>query len=434
MSLSRKLHTVRAAIVVLGLTAALAGATTQGALAKTKIDDSGGSESATSTATGAPTTESPIPAAPASTDPAPGPTTCDTTATPPAPGEHKGVIIAGGAGANQPGCGTEGAGAPPATATPPPPPDHGTGATGTPPTSDAPPPPPSNGNGDTAAPGTGPQAPTTGDAAAPPSGPVIHKGVVLPPSAEAAKPAAAAPTAALSSIANATVIRSRSVSTVVTVPAGLPVTDPTEISILFGFRGSSRMTQTYDPAAGNRFVFNFDAGDGNARTEDVAVSLLDRAVEGAHYGFVAKVPVEALYDATLSPLTFQLTNDCDFDFAGLIAQDSEPVIHWGDDRGQEATGELSMRAFNSITINKFARTLTAISVKDGIEAPGVWWDEIDDVPDISLGFTAHPANAGPLLPSATHTVSYSSHADTDDACGANIHYTQTVTLLTYKAL
>jgi hypothetical protein len=39
---------------------------------------------------------------------------------------------------------------------------------------------------------------------------VIHKGVV-PASTEALKPTAAAPTAALSSIANATVIRSRSV-------------------------------------------------------------------------------------------------------------------------------------------------------------------------------------------------------------------------------
>lgn len=258
---------------------------------------------------------------------------------------------------------------------------------------------------------------------------------MFPSSTEAPKPTAAAPTAALSSIASATVIRSRSVSTIVTVPAGLPVTDPTEISILFGLSGSSRQTQTYNPAAGNRFVFNFAAGDGTARTEDVAVSLADRAVEGAHFGFVTKVPVEALYDATLSPLTFTLVNDCDFDLAGLIPQSSEPVIHWGDDRGREATGELSMRAFNSLTINKFARTLTAISVKDNIKAPSVWWDEIDDVPEIPSGFRAHPLDGGALLPSTTtHTQSFSTRADTDEACNGNFHYTQTVTLLTYNAL
>jgi hypothetical protein len=332
---------------------------------------------------------------------------------------HKGVVLAGNDAAEPTVCADAGPTAAPPTSAPP-----------TPPTSegaDQPTPP--------AAPGTDPQAPVTGDASAAPSGPVIHKGVVFPGSTEAPKPTAAAPTAALSSIANATVIRSRSVSTIVTVPAGLPVTDPTEISILFGFSGSSRLTQTYNPAVGNRFVFNFAAGDGAARTEDVAVSLADRAVEGAHFGFVAKVPVEALYDATLSPLTFTLVNDCDFDFAGLYAQDSEPVIHWGDDRGQDATGELSMRAFNTITINKFARTLTAISVKDTITAPSVWWDEIDDVPQIPLGFTAHAQDAGPLLPSTTtHTESFSTHADTDEACNGTFHYSQTVNLLTYNAL
>jgi hypothetical protein len=161
----------------------------------------------------------------------------------------------------------------------------------------------------------------------------------------------------------------------------------------------------------------------------------DRAVADAHFGFVAKVPVEALYDATISPLTFTLVNDCDFDLAGLFPQDSEPVIHWGDDRGQDATGELHMRAFNSITINKFARTLTAISVKDNIKAPAVWWDEIDDIPQIPIGFRAHPQDGGPLLPGiTTHTESFTIHADTDDACNGNFHDTETVNLLTYDAL
>jgi len=195
------------------------------------------------------------------------------------------------------------------------------------------------------------------------------------------------------------------------------------------------MTQTYDPAAGNRFVFNFPAGDGTAHTEDVAVSLADPAVEGAHFGFVAKVPVEALYDVAQSPLTFTLVNDCDFDFAMLFPQNSEPVIHWGDDRGQEATGELSMRAFNSITINKFARTLTAVGVKDNVRDTTVWWDEIDDVPEIPLGFRAHPQDGGPLLPSTTtHSENFTLRADTDEACNGNFHFTETVTLLTYDAL
>ncbi len=438
MFTARKIHTARAAVIVLGLTAALAATTAQGALAQPTVDDPGGSDSATSTAAAAPTTAPSIPVASTLPDPAPAPPPCDA-ATPPVPpadrgtGLHEGVIIAP---AQQACGGTVPTMTPAPTGPQTPPPDPGAATAATPPTSVAPVPPATSGTGGTTPPaaGTEPQTPAAGATSAPPAGSVIHNGVVFPSSTEAPKPTAAAPTAALSSIANAAVIRSRSVSTIVTVPAGLPVTDPTEISILFGLSGSSRLTQAYNPAVGNRFVFNFGAGDGSARTEDVAVSLADRAVPGAHFGFVAKVPVEALYDATLSPLTFTLVNDCDFDFAGLIAQDSEPVIHWGDDRTQQATGELNMRAFNSVTINKFARTLTAVSVKDDITAPAIWWDEIDDVQQIPSGFTAHLQDGGPLLPSTTHTQSFSTHADTDDTCNGNFHYTQTVNLLTYDAL
>jgi hypothetical protein len=81
---------------------------------------------------------------------------------------------------------------------------------------------------------------------------------------------------------------------------------------------------------------------------------------------VAKVPVEA-YDATLSLLTFTPVNDCDFDFAMLFLAEQRAGDPLGRRPGQDARGP-SMRAFNSITINKFARTLTAISVKDNIKA------------------------------------------------------------------
>jgi hypothetical protein len=138
MFTSRKIHIARAAIVVLGLTAALAATTAQGAMAKTKIDDPGGSGGATSAAAAAPTTAPPIPVAPTSMDPAPQPNTCDAAATPPVPpanpsaGVHKGVIIAPGSGTPDhvaQACDGKGTTAPPSAPAAPAPPDHGTGAT-----------------------------------------------------------------------------------------------------------------------------------------------------------------------------------------------------------------------------------------------------------------------------------------------------------------
>jgi hypothetical protein len=272
-------------------------------------------------------------------------------------------------------------------------------------------------------------------ASAAPAPPAPHKGVVLPPAAEAPKPATPGPDDALTRLAGATVIRSRSVSTVVTVPAGLPVANRTDISILFGT--GQRQTQVYDAAAGNRFAYDFDPGDGTRRTEEVAVSYAEHTPTGVvPHALVTKVPVEAMYDASVGPAVFTLRSDCDFNLAGLVPQDSEPKIHWSDERG-EHTVEFSMRAFQQRTIPGIERTYSGITAKDGKREPVVsYFDELDDLPDVPSPFpvTGSDGNGAPLVPGSTHTVNMQVAAVHDPSCIGSWKYTVTVHLQTYSLL
>ena len=258
-------------------------------------------------------------------------------------------------------------------------------------------------------------------------GPVIHSGVVFPSSTEAPKPAIDAPTAALSALANAIVIRSRSVSTVVTVPAGLPVSANTEISILFGYQGSTRQTQTYSPDAGNRFTFDFAAGDGTARTEDVAVSLFDRG-DGSHVGFVSKVPVEALYDVSVSPLTFTLINDCSWFFK------TEVKIGWRDDRGIDDDGQqFRMDPWESRVMLDLGRTVSGVSLRTSPQVPQIWFEHVDFL-DIWAVAIPNPQPV-PLVRGGSRPVSFQEHALGEEACNGTFRYSVTVsTPLTYRAL
>src|SRR5689334_17645105 len=97
------------------------------------------------------------------------------------------------------------------------------------------------------------------------------RGPGIPPAPGASQnappnPNSNAPTANLKQVANNLQLRVRSVSAVVTLPAGLNLTHPVSVSILFG---GQRVTQPYNNAAGNRFPATFPANDGSRRREEV---------------------------------------------------------------------------------------------------------------------------------------------------------------------
>ncbi len=293
--------------------------------------------------------------------------------------------------------------------------------------------------GDPAAPPTStPAAPPTSTPATPPTSapatpppPAAHKGVII--ATPTPHPAtAAAATDLLTGLANTITVKSKSVTTIGWVPAGVFAAGGDEVSILFGL--GPRQTQSYDPLRGNTFRFDFPVGDGSPRQENVAISLADFAA-GGHYGFVRKVPVEAHYNATISPLRFTLINDCDFNLAGLFSSTNEVKISWSDDRG-DARQELLMAAGQTKAVDAFGHTVTDVTARDGLQLPFVSFEELDaELPFPPYNFP-DPVAAKPqppLLPDS-RTVQFTSHSPGDEFCNGTFIYATTVTLQTYDTL
>jgi hypothetical protein len=243
---------------------------------------------------------------------------------------------------------------------------------------------------------------------------------------------AAEATDLLAEMATTITVKSKSVTTIVWVPAGVFAAGGDEVSILFGL--GPRQTQSYDPLRGNTFRFDFPVGDGSLRQENVAISLADFAA-GGHYGFVRQVPVEAHYNATISPLRFTLINDCDFNFANLFSSTNEVKISWSDERG-DARQEFLMGAGQTKTVDAFAHTVTDVTARDGLQLPFVGFEELDaDLPLPPYHFP-DPVAAKPqppLLPDS-RTVQFTSHSPGDEFCNGNFIYATTVTLMTYDTL
>lgn len=123
-----------------------------------------------------------------------------------------------------------------------------------------------------------------------------------------------APTPNLTKIANAIAIKAKSVTTMVSVPPGLAITEPVEISVgFYSPAGANRVTQTYSPYVGNRLVSNDREGDGNTRLMRVDVTLSEKTSGGARYNFSfgQTLTLEPLYSLAFGPLSFRLHSLCD---------------------------------------------------------------------------------------------------------------------------
>lgn len=399
----------RATIVIAGIAVALAAGLAPGALAKTKpgtADDGSTGVVAASLALTAHhgNGHHPDPAAPPALPPTSAPTA--PTGGDPAAGDPA---------------------APPTSPSAAPP----SSAPARPPAISAPAAPPATPPTSASAPATGgPAAPTTSAPAAPPP-PAVHKGVII--ATPAPHPATAAEaTDLLAEMATTITVKSKSVTTIVWVPAGVFAAGGDEVSILFGL--GPRQTQSYDPLRGNTFRFDFPAGDGSLRQENVAISLADFGA-GGHYGFVRQVPVEAHYNATVSPLRFTLINDCDFNFANLFSSTNEVKISWSDERG-DARQEFLMGAGQTKTVDAFAHTVTDVTAHDGLQLPYVGFEELDAELPLPPYHFPDPVAAKPqppLLPDS-RTVQFTSHSPGDEFCNGNFIYATTVTLMTYDTL
>jgi hypothetical protein len=254
----------------------------------------------------------------------------------------------------------------------------------------------------------------------------------IPPSSDytysAPPDANPAPTANLKIVASYLQLKSKSVTVVVTLPAGLGTTNRVDVSVAFDERGpnSQRITQTYSNAKGNRIIANLADGGGQRRQVQIVTSLAEMAPNGSHVGVYAvrsTVNLEPLYDISLGHFHAYLYNDCD------SVGDSEPHVYWAHADGQRGDAEVSMSAGEDVPVPNFARTFTEAGQTTNLKLPTfLLWEE-----DVEVGEfrKSPPVPFTPLLPGTAHTVAFSLTARNDNSCNVKLSYRITYTLRQY---
>lgn len=244
-----------------------------------------------------------------------------------------------------------------------------------------------------------------------------------------------APTANLTLIANAIQYRSKSLTTLGVIPAGLKVSGVVQVSIgYYSAAGNGRVTQNYVTATGNRFLYYDKEGDGKPRAMRVDVSLLEVNPNGAPFtfSFSSNVNLDPLYDVQISPLRFTLLKDC------ASFGDSDIGFYWytPDITQSGNTRNFSTSANKLVVINEFAWVGREISAAIDRRQPVAWFSH--RAPSFfTFQRLGHNVSEAKLVPGKTKKLQYlldETRETTLPGCFANAEYTMNYTLRSYPYL
>ncbi|MGZ4561321.1 MAG: hypothetical protein ACXVXJ_10220, partial [Mycobacteriaceae bacterium] len=235
-------------------------------------------------------------------------------------------------------------------------------------------------------------------------------------------PAYTGPTPDLAAVANNLHFRAKSVSTFISVPPGLPVSNSVTISVGYEV---DRITQSYDPLRGTGLLFDYPVGDGLAHQHDIWVTLSHPNPHGGVYNLAVnwKPTVEPLYDVSFSGLLFTLLTDC----SGWLGNPYLRLDYRSASNAWRTESMLQLGPYGNHYMPSFAGTLREVAHSSAYYHPSSFlfrdWDS-DRV--------APPLNSSKLVPGTTGNVSYTLW-NYDDACWGKVQYSQTITLDTYNA-
>jgi hypothetical protein len=230
----------------------------------------------------------------------------------------------------------------------------------------------------------------------------------------------------LDKLANALVTYNKSVTAVLRAPAGLQLTRPVDIVVVFG---STPVSQRYSNTSGNRLVHQFDPGTGALRRERVTITLSERDPLTTQivksFTINTGADVLALWDVVVNPLRIQFWQQCD------LVSDADPHVYWYDATGMLRDTLLDPGFNETVAISAgFAGTWYEVKASDPLFRPEIWWFE----EDLASDFEPLPVPAlVPLLPTADQSNSFVLQ-DRYGQCSAVFSYTVRVALRTYPTL
>ena len=230
-----------------------------------------------------------------------------------------------------------------------------------------------------------------------------------------------APTPDLFTVANALQFDLKSVSSHITLPPGLKLSHPVDISISYPV---PNQTQPYLFGQGNSWNYQFPTNTGLNYTGQLTVTLVDHvtSTQTQSYQVNWQPTVKPLFDITISPLKFYLKDNCDW------FGDSEIKLQWRDPSGVD--GAFSYPASTDspfVQAGGFARTYHAVEQSSNLLAPGVqWWED-----DFDNFAPPPPVNGANLATHLGYHFSQVTHAADGQSCRGELDYSVSRTLLTY---
>jgi hypothetical protein len=253
------------------------------------------------------------------------------------------------------------------------------------------------------------------------------------------------PTLNLAAVANGIRYDSKSLSTIVTVPSGLPLSKPVTISIGYFPSGvvgygrycQQRSTQTYTSSTGNTFLCALPEGDGQPRHLHLDITLSEPKPGGGvfSYNVPVEIDLDPLYDVTISPLVFTLIAGCSTVGANQI------YLKWAapDDFSSIASyvfpsgTHFATKERETFTIREFSWTRSEVSAAASLHKVAVRYEQAGlEFPDPPLGgglsqFRHGFGDLENLVPGKTQRSNQglvSGYQDSAD-CAATLDYTVT---------
>lgn len=219
-------------------------------------------------------------------------------------------------------------------------------------------------------------------------------------------PSYAAPTANIAAVANAMRYDYKSLSTIVTEPSGVRLTQPVTISIGYfpsGVAGygrycQERVTQTYAPSTGNTFLCALPEGDGQPRRLHVDVTLSEPKPGGGLYNYNVPIDIslDPLYDVRISPLIFTLIMGC----SNIGANQIDLSWFSPDNSATPQKVHFATKERETFSIREFSWARSEVSAAANLHPVMVWYEETGF--HLIPGFAPLPVPGGTLVPGKTY--------------------------------
>ena len=210
-----------------------------------------------------------------------------------------------------------------------------------------------------------------------------------------------APTPSLTAIRNAIRVTSKSVSVNLRIPAKLPVTVPVEISVDYiSPAQAQRHTKTYSPTTGLTILYREAEGDGKPRSMRLDITVRELIPNGKSFSVSKQFTIIPLYQATISPLRFNMATKCD------TVGKSDITFQWRRVGGQEVEQKFDLGFGETKMVNLFNEDRREFSTEANLWEPVMQFDERD--PTLP-GSTHHPPfgySDKPLVPGPTKEFSF----------------------------